>query len=59
MKLCQYTFKNGEYKTDCGSLLVLRPTVKCDKCGRKSKEVPYATNHERQEDQESNEQVLR
>ena len=54
MRICEYTFKNGEYKTDCGSSLVLRPTVKCDKCGRKSKEVRHAVDEERQEDQARN-----
>lgn len=59
MKICEYTFKNGAYNTDCGSVLILRPTVKCDRCGRKSKEVHHAPDSERQEDQERDEQVLR
>lgn len=38
--LCEYYFEQGLYKTSCGWSVVLRPTTVCDRCGRKSKEVP-------------------
>jgi hypothetical protein len=34
-KECGYVYEMHEYRTDCGSKLILRPIGRCDKCGRK------------------------
>jgi len=34
-KTCEYVYTRGVYITDCGSELILRPTARCDKCGKK------------------------
>lgn len=34
-RMCGYVYDKHEYRTDCGSRLLFRPTVKCDKCGGK------------------------
>ena len=47
MKLCEYVFKEGMYHTGCGSKLIFRPVVKCDKCGRKTREKTNDTSIDR------------
>ena len=44
MKTCSYHFERGYYKTECGAVLIFRPTLRCDKCGRKPQEVRYAVD---------------
>lgn len=34
-RMCGYVYEQHEYRTDCGSTLLFRPTASCDKCGRK------------------------
>jgi len=43
-RMCGYLYKNHEYLTDCGSKFLFRPSVRCEKCGRK----PY--DKERKDD---------
>lgn len=46
-RMCGYEYKNHEYLTDCGSKLLFRPSVRCDKCGRKpyDKEKEYVASN--------------
>jgi len=44
MKTCSYHFERGYYKTECKSVLIFRPILRCDKCGRKPQEVRYAVD---------------
>lgn len=34
-KQCEYIVSSSGYQTSCGSHLIHRPSVRCDKCGRK------------------------
>jgi len=35
MKTCLYNFTRGLYETECGGKSVVRPSQKCERCGRK------------------------
>ena len=38
MKTCGYVLGHSGYTTDCGEYTIKRPSVRCDKCGRKTYE---------------------
>jgi len=44
MKTCGYIYFQSMYMTECGSKLIFRPSIRCDKCGRKPVEKAEIPN---------------
>ena len=45
--ICSYYFRAGGWQTECGLWVMSRPSIRCEKCGKKPEERKDVTGIDR------------